>query len=388
MKIITASKFYYPRAGLETYLLNITEVLRENGHNIIPFSTNYSENLKTKYDNFFTEYIELGGKSRAKFYDKLRAFIKTLYNFDAQSQLSRLIDHTRPDLIWGFGLYRHLSPSIFVTAKRKNIPIIHRLSDRCVTLSSLNDPDKNPSPIASIIGAVELYFDNKLKLYSNNVDKLIVPSQFLRKEMISNGVSASKIDHLPLFIDPADYNPEFLSQAYFVYFGRLSYEKGLINLLDVMSRLKHYKLMIIGDGPQRHLLEKIKEEKNLDNIKFFGKLQGEQLRRIVRNSRFVIVPSTWYENSPNVLLESFAFGKPVLAAHIGGIPEYMEDNNTGLFYQHNNSEELEGKIDFLMNQPTLCQEMGIYARKLVETRYNPKIHYKELMKILKTVVKH
>lgn len=421
MNIITASKFYYPRAGLETYLLNITEVLRENGHKIIPFSTNYPENLKTKYDDFFTEYIELGGKSKTNLYDKLGALIKLLYNFDAQNKLSQLIDYTQPDLIWAFGVHQHLSPSVFVTAKRKNIPIIHLLSDysiicpdfnltkngashsrllsptkgcfsaianRYAKLSSLSYPNKQPSLSSSIIGAVELYFYDKFKLYINNVDKFIVPSRFLKQVMINNGMPVTKIDHLPIFIEPDNYMPEYSSQAYFVYFGSLSHEKGLITLFDVMFRLKHHKLMLIGDGPQRHLLEKIKVEKNLDNIKFFGKLHGEQLKRIIRNSRFVIVPSTWYDNSPNVILESFALGKPVLGASIGDIPEYIEESNTGLLYTHNNSEELESKIDFLMNQSALCKEMGTYARKLIEAEYNPKVHYKELMKIVKTVVNH
>ena len=61
MKIITASKFYYKRGGLESYLFKITNILQNNGHEIIPFSTTYPENLKTDYNDYFAEYIDLSG---------------------------------------------------------------------------------------------------------------------------------------------------------------------------------------------------------------------------------------------------------------------------------------------------------------------------------------
>jgi len=419
MKIITASKFYYHRAGLESYMFKISETLRSFGHEIIPFSTNYRENIKTGYDSFFAEYIDLGGDEKISSYDKVRALLKIFYNADARNKFSQLLDYTQPDLVWGFGIHRHLSPSIFMEAKKRSIPVIHRLSDyaiicpdsrltkgdnsncdgllcplkgyhnaiinRCVRQASPDNSSKNPSILASAVGAAELYLHNKFKFYVNNVDMFIAPSNFLRNIMIKSGIPEQKITHVPIYIDPAKYIPEFSSQPYFVYVGRLSREKGLPLLLNAMEKLRNHKLLIVGDGPQRAYLEQVKEQKNLDNVEFLGKLYGEDLNNVVKNSRFMVIPSTWYENSPNVTLEAYSLGKPVLAAKIGGIPEYVEENMTGLLYKHDYLEELAEKIDYLMSKSDLCNDMGKEARHIVESRYNPQNHYQQLMNVIHNV---
>lgn len=415
MKIITASKFYYHRAGLESYLFKISNSLKQNGHEVIPFSTKYSKNIKTPFDDFFTDYIELGGNEDINFLDKLKALSRIFYNFDAADKFRKLIDYTNPDLVWGFGVHRHLSPSIFIEAKKRSIPVIHRLSDyalicpdsrltkgddstcdllcplkgyhnaiinQCVRQSSVNDSSKKPSVAASTIGALELFFHNKLGLYKNNVDKFIAPSLFLKNVMIKSGMPEEKIVHIPIFIDPTLYTPNYNDKNYLVYFGRLSREKGLPLLLNAMSKLKNYKLIIVGDGPQRDYLEKIKEEKNLFNVVFTGLQHGDELNKIVANSRFVVVPSIWYDNSPNVIFEANAMGKPVLGANIGGIPEYINENIDGCLYKYNDEAELVEKIDFLMTQTDLCKEMGKEANKKINEHYNPEIHYSKIQNLI------
>lgn len=95
------------------------------------------------------------------------------------------------------------------------------------------------------------------------------------------------------------------------------------------------------------------------------------------------MPSTWYDNSPNVILESFALGKPVLGANIGGIPEYINKNQDGLLYEYDNQEELTDKINLLMENPALCTEMGRQGRIKIELKYNSEIHYKKLTELFR-----
>jgi len=420
MRVVVASKFYYQRGGLESYLFKISEILRSYNHEVIPFSTTYSKNIDSEYKEFFAEYMEIGNLHKTAIWERAKALFKIFYNLDAMHKFSQLIDHTKPDLVWGFGIHRHISPSIFIEAQKRSIPVIHRLSDyslicpdsrlikgdgsnccnllcsndsffnavkyRCVRQTKGLSSGKSPSTLASIVGAAEMYLHNKFKLYINNVDKFIAPSRFLMKTVINGGIPEKKITYIPIFIDSNKYSPEYISQPYLVYVGRLSCEKGLPLLLDAMSRLKYHKLFIIGDGPERSKLERINEQKNLVNVKFLGSMYGEQLNRIIRNSRLVVVPSTWYENSPHVILEAFALGKPVLGARIGGIPEYIEENVTGLLYEYSNVDELSEKINMLMEQQSLCEEMGRAARKIAEMKYNPKTHYGEVMKVVKQVL--
>ena len=57
------------------------------------------------------------------------------------------------------------------------------------------------------------------------------------------------------------------------------------------------------------------------NVEFCGNQGGDELIRLVQESRFVVVPSEWYDNSPLVIYESFSMGKPVIASIMGGMPE-------------------------------------------------------------------
>jgi glycosyltransferase involved in cell wall biosynthesis len=415
MKVIVASKFYYQRGGLESYLFKISEILKSHNHDVIPFSTTYNKNIECMYNNYFAKYMEMGNLHNIPFNEKIKSLFNIFYNLEAMNKFSQLLEITKPDIVWGFGIHRHISPSIFIEAQKRNIPVLHRLSDyslicpdsrlirgdgancsgllctesclnaikyKCVRQSKGLSSGKTTSVAASIVGAAEMYIHSKLKLYINNVDKFIAPSKFLMNTVIKGGIPENKIAHIPIFIDTDKYKPEYVSQPYMVYVGRLSFEKGLYLLLNAMSELKFHKLFIIGEGPEKHKLEKIKEEKNLVNVKFLGAMHGEQLNRLVRNSRLVIVPSTWYENSPHVILEAFALGKPVLGARIGGIPEYIDENITGLLYEHDNIDEMTEKINTLMRQQALCEEMGRAARKITEIKYNPRIHYGEIIKLI------
>src|SRR5690606_6940115 len=102
----------------------------------------------------------------------------------------------------------------------------------------------------------------------------------------------------------------------YLYFGRLSSEKGLFLLCSVFARRPHLTLNIAGTG------ELESELKNhflgASNIRFLGKLNGERLREEIDRAWFTIVPSEWYENNPMSILESFGRGVPVIGASIGG----------------------------------------------------------------------
>ncbi|MCJ7696192.1 MAG: glycosyltransferase family 4 protein, partial [Anaerolineaceae bacterium] len=131
--------------------------------------------------------------------------------------------------------------------------------------------------------------------------------------------------------------------------------------------------------PQRSELEMITLEMNLSNVKFLGQLDFHELIKIVSQAKFSVLPSEVYENCPMAVLESMAMGKPVIGAKIGGIPELINDNVDGFLFESGNSEDLAEKINKMIDDPDMNQEMGINARKKIEQLYNPEIHYQQVM---------
>jgi glycosyltransferase involved in cell wall biosynthesis len=80
------------------------------------------------------------------------------------------------------------------------------------------------------------------------------------------------------------------------------------------------------------------------NIKNVGFQKGEKLEKLIREARFSVYPSEWYENCPFSVMESQMYGTPVLGADIGGIPELIQAGRNGELFESGNKEQLKEKI--------------------------------------------
>ena len=126
-------------------------------------------------------------------------------------------------------------------------------------------------------------------------------------------------------------------EPYFLFFGRLSKEKGILTLvrafLQTLPELSHdWTLHIVGDGPERETIEQLIARSGAEaenRIKMLGYKTGEELQREVGNARFSVLCSEWRENMPYSGLESLAAQTPVIGANIGGIPELVVEGKTG-----------------------------------------------------------
>lgn len=126
-----------------------------------------------------------------------------------------------------------------------------------------------------------------------------------------------------------------------MYFGRFSEEKGVRTLIKACERLPEIPFVFAGTGPLEPLVNTV------PNIRNVGFQKGEALERLIREARFSICPSEWYENCPFSVMESQMYGTPVLGAAIGGIPELIDDGSSGELFESGNGEELRRKIEEL-----------------------------------------
>jgi len=126
--------------------------------------------------------------------------------------------------------------------------------------------------------------------------------------------------------------------------------------------------------------------REIRNIQLLGFKVGEDLRNEIKKSMFVVVPSIWYENYPFTVVEGFALGKPVVGSRIGGIPEMIKDDESGLTFEAGNAEDLRGKILVLLENPTKIVEMGQRARSFVERELNAEKHYAGLKGIYREAI--
>jgi glycosyltransferase involved in cell wall biosynthesis len=407
MKVLACNKFYYIIGGADSYFLSLGRLLKQNGHEVIPFSIRDKRNCATSYEKFFiNNYLN---KDDRKIFWQIKAGLNSIYSLEAKRNLEKLLKIERPDVVHIQNIYHHISPSILPLIKKYNLPVIFRVADYKLICPnySLFDGEKTcelckkikyyncvvkrcfkGSLLYSLYFTLEAYLHKITKIFEKNIDAFIAPSLFLKNKLIEFGIDSKKIYVLHNFIQLDNCEPSFTSQNYFVYVGRLEKTKGVDILLKAIKKselMQRYELKIIGEGKEKNRLTQYCIKNNIKNVKFYGYLFHEQIREIIKHSIMAVVPSVCYDVSPNVILESFAMGKPVIASRIGGIPEFIIDNKDGLLCNPGDTSDLKEKIEYLLAHPNEAVAMGKEGRNKVEDFFNPSRHLEGLLDIYRKV---
>ncbi|MBM9514823.1 glycosyltransferase family 4 protein [Desulfogranum marinum] len=398
MKILFANKFFYLNGGSETVFFQEREFFLANGHHVIDFSMQDEKNNVSPYSEFFIKKIDFQQNVSLK--DKAQQAISFIHSSEAVSKLEQLIVQEKPDIAHLHNIYHQLTPSIIPVLKKHGVKIVVTLHDYkliCPSYLALKDGEIcdacqgkhfwkpftsncQKSHLQGLLLSLEAYW-HKWKRSYDKVDLFLSPSSFLA-DLIAKRITADKIQVLHNGIDTDKYQPNFSDQDYALYFGRLSKEKGITTLLQAHKNLgAELPLKIVGTGP-------LEEELRIDypTVEFLGYQSGQSLHDIVANAAFVVVPSEWYENCSMVVLESMAFGKPVIGSRIGGIPEQVEDGKTGFLFEIGNVPKLTQKMTMLMKNTTLRGEMGRRAREKLKKEYSVDEHNEQLLWIYSTLL--
>ncbi len=400
LKILLVDKFYFIKGGAERYFFELKEILEAHGHEVIPFSMQHPDNFETPYADYFVENIEFNGSKLQRLATAPKAAGRLIYSTQARARIEKLIAETRPDIAHLHMIDHQLSPSILLGLKKFGIPIIqtvHQYKLVCPNYRLFIDRDRRicekclggkfyhpilekchqDSRAASFLISLESYIHKWMGVY-DHIDLFHVPSTFMGKKLREGGVAAQRVRHLFYTIKLKDYpyHPQF--KNYFIYFGRLSGEKGLVTLLRAMKGFKGSQLKIVGSGPEEAKLKALAKELHVQ-VEFVGSKHGEELKNIVANARFIIVPSEWYENSPLVIYEAFALGKPVIGADIGGITELIEPGEDGYLFPAGEASALQRCLEKLDRDESKIKRFGQAARRKAEAWFAPEKHYEILM---------
>lgn len=400
MKILLVNKFHWNKGGSEKYYFELGELLKAHGHEVAYFSMENEKNVVTGDKEYFVPKIDLNTGSKLKALD-------VIYSKENAKIMSKALDEFQPDIVHLNNFQRQLSASIIKPIKKRNIPIVftaHDVQAICPGITMMDNDKKvcelcmngkymncvkkscnKGSKLKSIIGALEGYYYRGHKIFSKKINHIITPSEFYKTKFVQDGVAASKITALHNAIDMDAYNVEVEDEGYALYFGRLSEEKGILNLINAFAKCNQGNLYIAGEGPEKENIEMIIRKNNLqDRVKLLGFLNKEQMIEATRKCKFVVVPSIWYENCPYSLLETLAIGKPVIGANIGGIPELIAHNENG--YVYNDVAELTQYMMELFSDEGRVIKYGEKSKQLAEQLYNKEVYYKQLEDIYKKIV--
>ncbi len=398
MRVLFCNKYNFPFSGTEVYLFEVMRLLRAHGHETALFSMADARGEETPYDSYMVDPIDFKGKSGT--WKKTKRAAHAVYSIEARRKIRAMIREFRPDVAHVRNIYHHLSPSILWELKAQGVPVMYHVNDFKLLCPSYNLVSKGESCEACRGGAfrhalnaecypkmsarmalvAEAYTHRFLKTYQKCVDQFLAPSVFVRNKFAEHGWDAAKFEVLPHFQEvPSEDVAECDEHASMLYFGRLSAEKGVEDLLHAMKQIPEMELIVAGDGPQRADLEHLARALGLANVRFVGQVNGSERDALIAQSRFTLMPSHAYETLGKTILESYAMGRAVIASDRGSRRELVRDGDTGLLYPCGDFGRLVTRIRELASDPQLAQQMGQAGRDFVVRHHAPEQHYDRLI---------
>lgn len=426
MKIVLVNYRFFISGGPERYYFNIKEILEQEGHEVLPFSIKSSRNLDAgKYEKYFLDIVDddvyFAQAKKKTPWMVLKSFTRMFYSLEAKRKFGQLLDDEKPDLVYIMHFHNKMSPSIIDAARMRHVPVIHRISDfqyMCPNALFYNDrvgvcedclKGKRwscmkykcvmNSHVYSGIKMMAKWFHDVMGV-TKKIDAFVVPSEFTLGKLSEYGIPMEKLHYIPTFFNLKEENPEVEYQPFVLFVGRIEKQKGLMTLVKAFAE-SSYELKIIGfsnDGYEEDLKQylgrPINRESNIEeacaygtngNIHFLGRKSFEEIVPYLKSCLCTIVPSEWYDNFPNVVLESFAYKKAVIATDFGSLKYMVEDGMTGLSFKYKDIEDLHSKITYMYEHQENAQRMGETAYKKLVKNYSPTVHYKKLMELFNEI---
>jgi glycosyltransferase involved in cell wall biosynthesis len=231
--------------------------------------------------------------------------------------------------------------------------------------------------VATIHDASRHPGDRPIPLHSwqwRRASRIIVHAKAIREQLVAEqGLDAGRIDMVPhgsLSFYRAWARDEVEEQENLVlFFGRISEYKGLRYLLEaepiILAQVPDVRFVIAGEGESFDRYERMMVHRDRFIVHNY-RIPDEQVASLFQKASVIVLPYVEASQS-GVAAVAFAFGKPVVATAVGGIPEMIEDGRTGCLVPPRDTARLADAVVRLLNDPELRHEMGRRAREKADT---------------------
>lgn len=394
MKILFINQNCGYFGGVEQYIADNARGLADRGHQVyLAYGNKTNKNLE-EYESYFSKCFPCSE-------------LLTSQNSSAMT-FSNIVESLQPDIVFA----HKLKDSNFLIKMVKHFSIVRMIHDhdlccprkhkyylwngqicghkadwRCVL--DLAFLQKKPESIFKLGFFNVLAHFRELK-NNRKLQCLAVGSRWMKEELLQNGFSDQQIKiHSPVvrMAIPEYIQPE--GKKEFLYVGQLIKGKGIDLLLNALKNVEgDWHLNVIGEGNARANLEKQAIESGLSQkVSFCGWVPRDQLSTHYQNCLFTIVPSRWPEPFGMVGLEAMTYGRAVIGFAVGGIPDWLENEKTGLTAEAQNVQQLSSAIHRLANNPELAIKLGKAGRERLKEKFDFSDHLSKLEQTFTELIK-
>jgi glycosyltransferase involved in cell wall biosynthesis len=390
MKVLVLHNRYSQLGGENLAVESEEQLLATEGHTVLPYRRN---NAEIEQFNLVQRAVLPG---------------TTVWSNKSLVEVRHLALDQQPDVAHFHNTFPLISPAAYSACRSARIPVVqtlhnYRLLCPAATFFRVGKPceccmrKRVPWPAvryacyrgsraATGTVAAMLAIHRVLGTWTEMIDLYIALSEFARDKFIAGGLPADKIVVKPNFVHP-DPGGDRDASDYVLFVGRLSREKGLGTLLAAWKQLGgKTPLLVAGDGPLRHELEVLVQQRGLVGVRFLGNLDRQAVFAAMKRARFVVVPSECYENFPMIVVEAYACGTPTIAAGLGALKEIVSDQRTGIHFVPGNAEDLACKIEWAWTHPREMEEIGQAGHTEFRAKFTADRNYQQLMSIYQRAI--
>ncbi len=377
-KVLIVHNYYQIPGGEDTVVANEKRLLERHGHEVILYSRNNSE---------------LNGMSLVQ---KLSLPFTTIFNIRTYKDIKRIIKDHKIDIVHVHNTLSLISPSVYYAALSYKVPIVQtvhnfrllcpgatfyrdgHICEECI-VSGLKCAIKYSCYRGSRLQTLACVISTKIHRMTGIYGKLhyICLTEFNKEKLLSlRQIHPGRVFVKPNFVEEiGEFIPEEKRADQFIFAGRLDMLKGIDILFKAWKRMGSgaSKLIVCGVGPMENWCKEFVAN-NAVNIELKGLVSNIEARKLIANSKALILPTQWYEGFPMSIVEAFAVGTPVICSDLGNVGSSVVEGVTGCKFKANSIEELVKAVG-------RCSELCTNTLDEYKKKYTEGKNYEKLIEI-------
>lgn len=381
--ILIVHNYYQIPGGEDTAVANEKRMLEDHGHKVVLYSRNNSE-LK--------EMSKL---------QKLLLPLTTVFNLRTYKDIKRLIRSERIDIVHVHNTLNLISPAVYYATRAMKVPVvqtIHNFRLLCPGATFYRDGHICEDCVSKgLMYAVKhhCYRGSKLQtlacVISTKIHRMtgiygeinyICLTEFNKEKLLQlKQIKPERVFVKPNFVEDTsdEIIPYDKRKDQFIFAGRLDKLKGIDILFETWKQMETTapKLIVCGTGPMEGWCRKFLVDNPDCNIEMRGFVPNKEAKKLIANSKALILPTQWYEGFPMTIVEAFSVGTPVIGSNLGNTGSLIIEGITGVKFRTNS----EG--DLVQSMKRLGEYKDIYSTTFQQYKnlYTESGNYVSLMKI-------
>lgn len=343
-RILIVHNYYQIPGGEDSVVANEKKMLEEHGHKVILYSRNNSE---------------LNQMSKLQ---KLLLPVTTVFNPRTYKEIKRLIKSENIEIVHVHNTLNLISPAVYYAARSMKVPVVQtvhnfrllcpgatfyrdgHICEDCVESGlwcAVKHKCYRGSRMQTLACVISTWLHSMTGIYGEI--NYICLTEFNRQKLIElKQIKPERVFVKPNFVESKDgFVPDKNRENQFVFAGRLDKLKGIDILFEAWKRMGDTapKLVVCGTGPLEEWCKSFIQQ-NRVNIELRGFVPNTEVRKLIANSKALVLPTQWYEGFPMSIVEAFSVGTPVICSDLGNAGSIVEECVTGCKFMSDSPKSL------------------------------------------------